>query len=125
MKHVLFYSLGYKFDAKSKKILRTGTISVKSSPEGADIFLNGAKINSVTPDILSGLPPQDYAIRLEKDGFYSYQIPVSLRPSSAAEFDIALIPKIRYVEKLERDLLYCVPAGSAGVYGYCSRQESF
>ena len=100
---IVFYSLGYKFDVKSKKISRTGTISLKSSPEDARIFLNGTKLNSTTPDVLSGLVPQDYAIRLEKDDFYPYQLHAKLMPSSVSEFNITLIPKIKYVEKFEPD----------------------
>ena len=76
---------------------------MKSSPEGADIFLGGAKLNNTTPDVLSGLLPQDYVLKLEKDGFYSYQMPIRLRPSSVAEFNIILIPKIKHVDKLEFD----------------------
>jgi len=100
---LVFYSLGYKFDVKSKKISRTGTISLKSSPEDAKIFLNGIKLNNTTPDVLSGLVPQDYAIRLEKDDFYPYQLHAKLMPSSVSEFNITLIPKIKYIEKLEPD----------------------
>ena len=100
---LVFYSLGYKFDKQSKKLLRTGTISIKSLPGGANIFLDGKKLNDTTPSILSELLPKDYVIKLYKDGFYSYQIPVKVKPSSVSEFDITLIPEIRHIEKLDLD----------------------
>ena len=70
---LVFYSLGYKFDKQSKKLLRTGTISIKSLPGGANIFLDGKKLNDTTPSILSELPPKDYVIKLYKAFFVKFR----------------------------------------------------
>ena len=98
---IVFYSLGYKFDAKSKKFLKTGIISIKSFPKAADVYLDATKISEETPCILREVLPGEYVVTLERDGFYPYQVPVVVKPSLVSEMDVMLVPKVNNVEKFK------------------------
>ncbi len=98
---VIFYSLGYQFNPNLKRFQKTGIISIKSSPQNAEVYLQGNKIQEVTPCDLKELLPGVYKIKLEKEGFYPYQIDVDVRSSFVSVLDAILIPKIKDVEKVK------------------------
>jgi hypothetical protein len=102
---VTLYSLGYKLDLKTKKFLRTGTIFIKTLPDGAQISMDDSKLNKTTPGVVTELPPRVYDIVLEKEGFYPYQILEEVRPSVVSKIDAVLVPKIEGMQKLK---LNCV-----------------
>lgn len=99
----VYYSLGYKFDRGSNKFLKTGAISIKTYPKGVSIYISGQKLNELSPCILRDYLPKEYIISLEKEGFYSYQIPVEVNPAMVSEINVVLIPKMKNVEKLKFD----------------------
>lgn len=101
---LVFYSLGYKFNIALKKFQKTGAISVKCFPREVDVYLDNKKINDSAPCTLRELLPNTYILRLEKEDFYSYRIPVEVKSSSISEIDVMLMPKLRNVEKLPMDL---------------------
>jgi hypothetical protein len=101
---IVYYSLGYKFDIKSKKFLKTGAISIKTFPKGISVYLDGKKINETSPCILRDLMPQEYTIDLEKEGFYPYSVTVEVKPSFIEKVDVFLVPQMGDVKKLAADL---------------------
>lgn len=98
---IVFYSVGYKFDPASSKFLKTGLISIKTFPRGVDVFLNAQKTGDATPCVLRGLLPKKYFVVLEKEGFYSYEMQVYVRPSFVSELDVVLVPKEKNIERLK------------------------
>ncbi|MFH1562645.1 MAG: PEGA domain-containing protein, partial [Nitrospirota bacterium] len=53
--------------------LITGSISVSSNPDGANIFLDGGtQTQGITTAILGGISPGTHTIRLTKDGYYDW-----------------------------------------------------
>lgn len=98
---ILFYSLGYKFNIKSKKFIKTGTISIRTHPDNAQVFLNNKKLEKSTPCILAELFPGTYTIALEKDNFYLYKTFVEVKPSFATELNIVLMPQIKDMQKID------------------------
>ncbi|MBU1121450.1 MAG: PEGA domain-containing protein [Candidatus Omnitrophica bacterium] len=101
---LVFYSLGYKFNIAIKKFQKTGTVSVKCFPKEVEVYLDNKKINDSAPCTIRELLPNTYILRLEKEDFYSYRIPVEVKSSAIAEIDVMLMPKLRNVEKLPMDL---------------------
>lgn len=101
---IVYYSLGYKFDTKTKKFLKTGAISIKTFPRGISVSIDGKKISEATPCTLRDLMPREYKLTLEKEGFYTYTIIVEVRPSLIQDIDVFLIPKMGDIKKLELDL---------------------
>jgi len=98
---IVFYSLGYKFDESGKKFLKTGAMSIKTSPWGAQIFLNNKKIDVTTPAIFREVLPKKYSLALEKEGFYPYQMTVNVKPWQVSELNVVLLPERKNVEKLK------------------------
>lgn len=101
---IVFYSLGYKFDIKSKKFSKTGAIVIKTFPKGVTAYLDGKKIEETSPVTLRELLPQQYFLTLDKEGFYPYQLTVEVKPSLIRNIDVFLIPKLQDGNKVEFDL---------------------
>lgn len=70
---LIFYAVGYRYQWGKNNVVQTGTIVFSTIPRGATIILNGSPLDQKTPATLTGLTPGDYAIRLEKDGYLSWQ----------------------------------------------------
>lgn len=100
---VVYYSIGYKFDSTSKKFQRTGIVSIRTIPKGAQIYVNGSRLNEVTPDIIRELLPREYSFELEKEGYYPYHMMIQVRPSLVSELNIVLVPKMKEVERISLD----------------------
>lgn len=100
---LIYYSLGYKFDLNSKKFSKTGIISIKTFPAGAEVYLDEKKLSEFSPCVLREVVPKEYAISLRKEGFYDYKIPIQVKPSLVFTIDVVLVPKVRDVEKLKFD----------------------
>lgn len=100
---VVFYSLGYKFDDKSRKFLKTGAISIKTAPREAYVIVNGGKMRDLSPCTLRELIPGEYTLDIEKEGYYPYQVTVEIHPSLVCSLDIYLVPRIKNAEKIKFD----------------------
>lgn len=101
---VIFYSLGYQFNPNLKRFEKTGIISIKSLPSGAEVYLEGKKIDEITPCDLKELLPGVYKMRLEKEGFYPYEVNVNVKSSLVFPLDVVLIPQIKDIEKIKAEL---------------------
>lgn len=77
---VVFYTAGYRWNAKKGIIERNGTLIVDTRPNGADVFLNGDKTGEQTPVTLQNIPPGTYRIRLERAGSLSWEKVLDIRP---------------------------------------------
>lgn len=84
---VIFYATGYRYNFEKHKLQKTGIMILKSKPEGAEVFLNNKPKNVLTPARIGNLLPDDYVVRVEKDGFYPWQkiLPVESRLTTFAE----------------------------------------
>jgi len=80
-----------------------GAISIKSVPADAAVFLGKKKLNKTTPCVLNEIFPGAYTLILEKDNYYSYQIPIRVKASAVSELDIVLVPKIQDMQKVQFD----------------------
>lgn len=100
---LIYYSLGYKFDLGSKKFLKTGIISIKTFPAGAEVYLDEKKLSESSPCTLREVIPKEYTVSLKSGGFYDYKIPIQVKPSLVFQIDVVLVPKVRDVEKLKFD----------------------
>ncbi len=101
---IVYYSLGYKFDAMAKKFLKTGAISIKTFPKGINVYLDGKKIKETTPCTIRELLPKEYNLTLEKEGFYPYEMKVEVKPSQIQDIDIFIVPRMVDITKLKMDL---------------------
>jgi hypothetical protein len=100
---IIFSSLGYKFNWSSKKFLKTGAITIETTPKEASVFLDGQKMKETTPATFREVLPDKHTLVLEKDGYYPYELTLLLKPSRIAKVDVVLIPKARFIEKSRFD----------------------
>lgn len=105
---IIGYSIGYRFDWETKKIVATGSLFIKAKPSQARIFLN-EKLKKETSMIwnsalISNLKPKNYDIRVEKDGFWPWRKNLSVKPELVTEArNILLFPKEPAMEKILDD----------------------
>lgn len=64
---------------------------VVSKPLGAKVILNGKAVDRPAPLLLRKLAPGSYHIRIEKDGWFSYETRISIPEQNQVE--VALVPK--------------------------------
>ncbi|HXX55773.1 MAG TPA: PEGA domain-containing protein [Methanoregula sp.] len=67
----------------------TGTINVTSSPEGADVYLDGAMVGS-TPGDFPGIAPGTHAVVLQKSGFEPANATAVVSAGSTARVNLLL-----------------------------------
>jgi hypothetical protein len=70
---IIFYTLGYRYNFEKNKIQKTGIFVFNSKPEKSSVFLNGNIREEKTPARIINLLPVDYLVKIEKDGYYSWQ----------------------------------------------------
>ncbi|HHE76522.1 MAG TPA: hypothetical protein ENL27_00865, partial [Candidatus Parcubacteria bacterium] len=71
------YSLGWRFDWKTKKITQPGMFYFKVWPQKADIYING-KYEKKTDfffgsALIDNILPGEYKIEIKKQGFYPWR----------------------------------------------------
>jgi hypothetical protein len=65
-------SMGYDIDTSTGKVIQNGLILVESQPKKADAYLNGELHSENTPTRFA-VPEGTYELRLEKDGYRTWQ----------------------------------------------------
>jgi hypothetical protein len=76
---LILFARGYKINFENWEIVKTGSLVVKSEPGRADIYLNDVKQDNDAPATLRFLLPQDYNVRVSKDGYQSWTKRLSVR----------------------------------------------
>ncbi len=96
----IFYAMGYSFDWQKKVLVKTGGLYLKSSPSNAKIILDD-KDNKTTPKLISRLLPKIYKVSVTKDGFFSWEKNLEIKPQLVEEArNIILFPKNISPEKV-------------------------
>ncbi|MEK7149967.1 MAG: PEGA domain-containing protein [Patescibacteria group bacterium] len=100
---VTFYSLGWRINLKppagESMITKVGAISIKSAPQGITIKINQRifldKSGLVqTSTLIPNLLPKIYSVRIEKNGYFSYDKTIKVEPSMVSKLlKIRLIPE--------------------------------
>jgi hypothetical protein len=81
---VLLYTAGYRWNDRKGRVEKTGLIQVSTKPEGALIFLNGILQKKTTPAGFKRILPDDYTVRLEKQGYFSWEKTLEVRSGETA-----------------------------------------
>ncbi len=96
---ISLYASGYKINLgwppqAGRLLIKTGMIIVDSQPSGAAVYLNDEpqavfslnpwqKENITTAAKLRNIPPGEYLVRLERDGYWSWEKRVRVYPNKA------------------------------------------
>lgn len=76
----VFYTAGYRWNAKKGIIERNGTLILGTLPVGAEVILNGLRTGDHTPVTLQNVAPGTYRIRLEHAGYLPWEKTLDVRP---------------------------------------------
>lgn len=94
----VFYSLGWRIDWKTKKIIQPGVFYLKIQPKNAKIYLNG-ELEEKTDfffgsAFIDNLLPKEYDLEVKKEGFYTWKKTLEIKPRQVTEIkNIILIPE--------------------------------
>lgn len=98
---ILSYSLGYHIDFHKFIIYKTGILSLRSTPSGASIYVNGKLYKDITPARVEELRPGTYFIEVKREGFYPWQKDLAVRPNMVTRAEnILLFPTLQEMEKV-------------------------
>jgi len=116
---ILSYSLGYHIDFHKFIIYKTGILSLRSTPSGASIYINGKLYPDVTPVRIEELRPGTYFIEIKREGLFSWQKELVVRSNMVTRAEnILLFPTLQATEKvsdLETDNFF-IPDDRSQVY---------
>ena len=94
----VFYSLGWRFDWETKKVVQTGVFYFKVWPKNVQVYING-EFKKKTDIFFSSahidnLLPGQYEIEIKKDGYYDWKKTLEIKKREVTEGkNIVLIPK--------------------------------
>lgn len=103
---VIFYTSGYRYDAKRGKVERNGTIIFDSTPSGAQLIIDGRTSGRTTPVTLQDIVPGSHVFRLEKAGYTEWQKTLDIYPERVTFAD-----HVRLWPQASPNLLRPAPAG--------------
>ncbi len=95
---VILFAQGYRFDFNSLKIVKTGGIFIKTSTDGAKIYINDKYIESTSgilshSTLISGLAPKNYNVFVYKENYYPWNKTVEVKDEMVTELNsIILFP---------------------------------
>lgn len=97
---LLFYTAGYRYNAKKGKIERNGTVIIDSQPRGASISLDGRTIIDQTPITLQDMAPGMHHFAVTLKGYTSWEKTLDVRPEY-----VTFLNAIRLLKHSEPQLL--------------------
>jgi len=95
---VILFAQGYRFDFNSLKIVKTGGIFIKTSADGAKIYINDKYVESTSgilnySALISGLAPKNYNVFVYKENYYPWNKTVEVKNGMVTELNsIILFP---------------------------------
>lgn len=87
---ISYLARGYRLDTKNIGLKPTGLLVATSSPDGAQILING-QLESATNATIS-LPPDTYDIEIKKEGFLAWKKRLTIKKEEVTKVDTALFP---------------------------------
>ncbi|MCX5706694.1 MAG: PEGA domain-containing protein [Candidatus Omnitrophica bacterium] len=123
---ILSFALGYKLDSRTLKFTKTGLISIRTQPQGADIYLEGKLLGQKTPVTIGELLPGLYNLRVELENYYPWVAQVNVQPRKVSRFEkIILFPLRPLVKQLNKERISWawVDRENSRIY-YLNRQEN-
>lgn len=97
---VIFYGRGYRFgfDKGRPDFLGTGLLVATSSPDGAQVFINGHLATATANTI--NLSPGEYNVKIFKDGYFSWEKKIKIQKEVVTKVDALLFPTAPKLESI-------------------------
>jgi len=87
----IFWARGFKPDFKRGRIERTGLLVVASVPTGAQVYLDD-RLTSATDTNIAFLEPKVYKLKIQKDGYTTWEKDIRINADLATEIKALLFP---------------------------------
>jgi dipeptidyl aminopeptidase/acylaminoacyl peptidase len=84
----LMYARGYRINPDDGKITPHGLLVIKSTPDGAQIFIN-QELKSATDTTIS-LIPETYTVEIKKEGYKNWAKTINIKKEEVTEIDASL-----------------------------------
>ncbi len=105
---VILFAQGYRFNFNSLKIVKTGGIFIKTSTDGAKIYINDKYVESTSgilshSTLISGLTPKNYSVFIYEENYYPWNKTVEVKNGMVTELNnIILFPlELKKIEIVE------------------------
>ena len=85
------FGRGYRLNLEERKIEGTGILTISSTPEGAEIYLDG-DLRDGTDASIPNLSPGKYSVRLEKTGFNTWEKEILIEKEKVTPIEVVLFP---------------------------------
>lgn len=95
----IFWARGFKPDITNRRIERTGLIVANSIPTGANVYLDD-RFTSATDTTITYLEPKTYKVRIQKDGYTTWEKEIEVRADLATEIKALLFPTAGEIKPL-------------------------
>ncbi|PIR42922.1 hypothetical protein CO058_00160 [candidate division WWE3 bacterium CG_4_9_14_0_2_um_filter_35_11] len=86
-------------DGTTSRVHKTGMIAVRSIPNGAKVYINDV-LTTATDDTIASLVPGDYKVRVEHDGFESWEKTLTVYPELVTDITAVLVLQSPRLEPL-------------------------
>ncbi len=88
---IVLYTAGYRYNFGTGSIVQTGVLSLTSTPKSARVSLDGKLLGSTTPTVFKNIFPGEHTIRLEKDGYTSWEKHLTVESRQTAFVENAVL----------------------------------
>lgn len=97
---VIFFAKGYRigFNGSGTIIAGTGLLVATSSPDGAQVFVNG-HLTTATDNTIN-LAPGDYDVKIFKDGYFPWEKKITVKEEVVSKADALLFPAAPKLESI-------------------------
>lgn len=97
---VVLFAKGYRFAFNTGKIeiAGTGLLVLKSTPDGAEVFIND-HLTTATNNTIN-LTPKDYSIKITKQGYFPWQKTISIQAEAVSQAQALLLPTAPKLESI-------------------------
>ena len=107
------YGQGYSYDFHTNKFSLNGLLVLDSTPQGADIKINGTSIHRKTP-YRSTLEAGEYEIDITKNGYHDWHKKLSISASEVVSVpQIIMVPTALRLETLTTEANVLILVGSS------------
>ncbi len=115
---VVLYAQGFRLDLGQRSLAKTGMLLVKSVPDGARVLLDG-ELRGATDSTLSSLKPGTYHLKIEKEGYLSWEKDVEVKEelvTKASALLPPLSPSLTAITQSGARLVTTAPSGAKAVF---------
>ena len=124
----IFWARGFKPNFKKGTIERTGMLVASSVPTGAEIYMDD-RLTSATDTNIVYLEPKTYKVKIQKDGYTTWEKDLEIKADLATEIKVFLFPLAPEIKPLTTTgavnptlspdgtkIIYATPGERGGLY---------